>query len=40
VPVKDGKLRYADAWDIAIEDKKLGRSIEQHYDVLRLDDRN
>lgn len=40
VPVKDGKLRYADAWDIAIKDKKLGRSIEQHYDVLRLDDRN
>lgn len=40
VPVKGGKLRYADAWDIIMEDNVLGRSIEQHYDVLQLDDRN
>ena len=40
IPVKGGELRYARAWDIKMEDKKLGRCIEQHYDVLVLDDRN
>lgn len=40
VPVVGGQLRYASAWDIRMEDQKTGRSIEQHYDVLCLDDRN
>lgn len=40
VPVEGGELRYADAWEIRLEDPVLGRSIEQRYAVLRLEDRN
>jgi len=40
VPVKGGELWYAPAWEIRIEDRRLGRVIEHHYQVLTLDDRN
>lgn len=40
VPVEGGAIRYADAWDIGLEDPVLGRTIEHHYSVVRLDDRN
>ena len=40
VPVIGGTLMYAGAWDIRMEDPVTGFSVEQHYDVLNLDDRN
>ncbi len=40
VPVEDGNIRYADAWDIRLEDPVMGRAIEHRYEVIRLEDRN
>lgn len=40
VPVEGGAIRYADAWDIRLEDPVMGRTMEHHYTVVRLADRN
>lgn len=40
VPVEGGEIRYADAWDLRLEDPVMGRAIEHHYAVIRLEDRN